>query len=803
MTRIAVHMCRIVSVLALLVSGLNTHSSAPIAQAAGLAVSSAAAACGCSVRRRPSPLFTPIKHTRSIEAGRQVIFGPDLLFRRPTVLWTAGSSSSYGTDKNYEDRTGTFLQDVGGSAWYGTLSQYWDRDQNGQQVPVFNESTLGGTWEDNSDYPNLGRGAPAATLQPADIQREIGKAVQQNGWNVTPDSLFFVFIPEEVQACDPNGLCTNSATHGNACGFHSTTAVTNGQQVGYAVIPSPGDSGCDHTITSPSNDLVVDNAIDAVAHELVEAVTDPEWLVAWSDPVANKTDVGGEVGDKCEDDFPGRGDVLPDGGNITLNGHDYILQSIWSDLDGGCTFGRVAVPYLDAQGIKTLQVEDGSPSILITGHNFSPTAAVQWNGTPIPTTMHSSQALGASIPAGDLAKPGVAVVTVTQQGTTGGTSNPQFVYVTQSGAVLTDEKAVTNFSGTTSIGTAPNLLTVTASGGTGALGLAQFGGNPAGGDTSGTTNSYFDVYASPGDLSGLTIEDCALNGGNLVAWYDPAAGWKAASKQTYNAAMRCATVIVDTTTTPSLSQLQTTSLGGWSRAPSSSSTSTPVPMPTPASNGTGASSPTMTINDTDPGLSYSGGGWNYYPGRPAAVGDLNNDVHATMRNGDSVSYTFKGTGVSYVSERSDGYGTVQVSLDGAVQTVIDANAPGIHNQGNQTLFTVGGLPFGQHTLTLEKTGGVFMLLDDVVVQTAADQQPTNVQLTNDTDPKITYSGGSWAYYNGRPTSVYDIQNDVHAATNNGDSVSYTSPVRGCPTSLRRATATGWSTCTWTASCRQP
>ncbi|MBV9893673.1 MAG: hypothetical protein JO020_05875 [Chloroflexi bacterium] len=63
------------------------------------------------------------------------------------------------------------------------------------------------------------------------------------------------------------------------------------------------------------------------------------------------------VGDKCEHDFPGRGQTLPDGGNITLNGLDYILQSLWSDLDGACELGRVPAAFLDVQGIQTLQVE--------------------------------------------------------------------------------------------------------------------------------------------------------------------------------------------------------------------------------------------------------------------------------------------------------------------------------------------------------------------------------------------------------------------------------------------------------------
>ena len=68
--------------------------------------------------------------------------------------------------------------------WYGTLSQYWDRDQNGQQVPIFNESTLGGTWEDNRDYPNLGRDVAAGSAT-RDIQAEIAMAVQHNNWSVT------------------------------------------------------------------------------------------------------------------------------------------------------------------------------------------------------------------------------------------------------------------------------------------------------------------------------------------------------------------------------------------------------------------------------------------------------------------------------------------------------------------------------------------------------------------------------------------------------------------------------------------
>jgi hypothetical protein len=146
----------------------------------------------------------------------------------------------------------------------------------------------------------------------------------------------------------------------------------------------------------------------------------------------------------------------------------------------------------------------------------------------------------------------------------------------------------------------------------------------------------------------------------------------------------------------------------------------PPPAPQPAqSTGpqpTGQSQPqTVVVNDTDPALQYSGSSWGYYPGRPGAFQDVQNDVHATLNNGDSVAYTFTGTGISYVSEKSDGYGLVDVYLDGQFQQTVDANAAGVHNLGNQVLFSKSGLGAGQHTLTLVKKSGVYMLLDALVV----------------------------------------------------------------------------------------
>src|SRR5947209_8474230 len=70
-----------------------------------------------------------------------------------------------------------------------------------------------------------------------------------------------------------------------------------------------------------------------MAHEVVEAMTDPEGT-GWMDPN------GLEVADKCESG-PQIGAPLgyaPNGApyNQLINGHPYLLQEMWSDVEHGC-----------------------------------------------------------------------------------------------------------------------------------------------------------------------------------------------------------------------------------------------------------------------------------------------------------------------------------------------------------------------------------------------------------------------------------------------------------------------------------
>jgi hypothetical protein len=74
----------------------------------------------------------------------------------------------------------------------------------------------------------------------------------------------------------------------------------------------------------PNNDYYADPEINILSHELFEAVSDP-LLNAWTDSFSS------EIGDKCAWNF---GTVNPDGSNLALNGHKYLVQLEWSNYNG-------------------------------------------------------------------------------------------------------------------------------------------------------------------------------------------------------------------------------------------------------------------------------------------------------------------------------------------------------------------------------------------------------------------------------------------------------------------------------------
>ena len=76
------------------------------------------------------------------------------------------------------------------------------------------------------------------------------------------------------------------------------------------------------------------------------------------------------------------------------------------------------------------------------------------------------------------------------------------------------------------------------------------------------------------------------------------------------------------------------------------------------------------VNDTAPGIAYSGASWSYSTGRHN--GDYLDDVHYCTTNGQYAQYTFTGTGIGYVSETYSDEGNVRIYIDGVYQTTVNA-----------------------------------------------------------------------------------------------------------------------------------
>ncbi len=110
--------------------------------------------------------------------------------------------------------------------------------------------------------------------------------------------------------------------------------------------------------------------------------------------------------------------------------------------------------------------------------------------------------------------------------------------------------------------------TATATGG-GALTVSQFGSNPAGAPSFSSAGEYFNVALSSGNsFTATTIDDCNLNGGNSLRWWNPAASsgagaWQAVSPAPTHTAGSppCASLTLGPTSSPTLSQLSDTVFG--------------------------------------------------------------------------------------------------------------------------------------------------------------------------------------------------------------------------------------------------
>ena len=283
-----------------------------------------------------------------------------------TIFW---APSGYSFTAGYEALVKQFLTDAAAASGttsnvFSVLREYGQQTGAATAVPgsySIAYDAMSDSTEDVDPYPSSGgcaspSGAPTC-LTDAQVQAEIDAVAPTDERGLS--NLWFVLLPPNVDECITAGSCgTNTFA-----GYHEAMDRAGGVTI-YGVIIDPiveivpGQGG------DPEGNPDAEATIDTVAHETVEAITDPEGT-GWEDPN------GFEVGDKCEVG-PQIGNPLGYAANGSpydqlIGGHEFLIQEMWSNDDGGCvqrttqTASPLPLPQVDlTQFSSTLSGNIGS-----------------------------------------------------------------------------------------------------------------------------------------------------------------------------------------------------------------------------------------------------------------------------------------------------------------------------------------------------------------------------------------------------------------------------------------------------------
>ena len=149
-------------------------------------------------------------------------------------------------------------------------------------------------------------GARAKRLRDSDIATIVGNYINSHGGPQT-NAVYFVLTSSDVN--ETSGFCTAY------CGWHTNGTIA-GANIRYSFVGNANRclSGCAIQSTSPNNNPGVDGMVSVVAHELEEALSDPDPRSGWADSA------GAENADKCAWTFGHAQQTAANGSfyNITL-----------------------------------------------------------------------------------------------------------------------------------------------------------------------------------------------------------------------------------------------------------------------------------------------------------------------------------------------------------------------------------------------------------------------------------------------------------------------------------------------------
>lgn len=303
------------------------------------------------------------------------------------------------------------INGLNGSLYFNTNTTYGDATGN-----IANTVTMAGQAFDNYSQ------TPALTDK--NLPNVFLSQFNKGTFPVDPNAIYFVLTSPDVTLTfppapdgSPQGFCTAF------CGFHTSVTLTNGVtstdiKIGFIGDPAtqcprghPGGT-CSAQALSPNGNEGADAMASVIAHELNEAVTDPDGN-AWF-----HLNTAGENGDLCNfkygtastaldfsSTFPALNGAHAD---VVLNGRQFLIQSNWLNFGGGsCAMGfnsqtptgltfvpvnpcRVADtrnstgafggPFISAQGTREFDIPNSSCLIPPTAQAYSVNATVVPHG---------------------------------------------------------------------------------------------------------------------------------------------------------------------------------------------------------------------------------------------------------------------------------------------------------------------------------------------------------------------------------------------------------------------------------------
>jgi hypothetical protein len=208
-----------------------------------------------------------------------------------------------------------FGRALGGSPWYGINTTYTDAAKK----PVVNKVTLAG--QATAPFTK------GSALSDAQIQSIVSETIGSGALPADANGVYVVLTAAGVTAT--SGFLTKY------CGWH-THASMAAKDIKFSFVGDPTGASLANcaaqTASSPNGSPGVDALISVLAHEIVEAATDPD-LNAWFDRS------GAENADKCAWTF-GTTYKATNGStaNMKLGARDFLIQRNWkAGTNQGCT----------------------------------------------------------------------------------------------------------------------------------------------------------------------------------------------------------------------------------------------------------------------------------------------------------------------------------------------------------------------------------------------------------------------------------------------------------------------------------